>query len=108
MVLTAAAVGNFADDPHKETTVASQTRDYNNTRTILTYLLKRSPFNKVHEGVVNTSITKTTDRMSNVGRTREVGKEIRFPMTGKAVTEVVFKTKDQVNNMASVSSVETV
>ena len=53
MVLTTAAVDDFADDPHKETTVARQTRNHNTTRTLLTYLLKRSPFNKMREGNVN-------------------------------------------------------
>ena len=62
MVLTTAAVDDFADDPHKETTVARQTRDHNNTRTLLKYLLKRSHFNKVRVGNVNISLGKTADR----------------------------------------------
>ena len=45
----------------KEASHASMTRDHNDTRTVLTYLLQRNPFSQLNHGIRSISTGKLTD-----------------------------------------------
>ena len=61
---------DLTDEPHKETTKARQNRNHNDTRKILSYLLKRSPFNTNSDKIVSISTGKTASDASNVDKVK--------------------------------------
>ena len=91
----------YSEKPHKECTKSRQQRDHNDTIKLLSYLSKRNPFGKDCKDIVNISSGKIAHVASNIDEAKEVGEKIVATMTGKIVTNVTFKKKDQATHMIS-------
>ncbi len=88
-------------DQHKDTTPARQSRDDEDTRSLLDYLQHRSPFERDSLQSITTGVT--AESSVNADQAKEVGCKILQSMAGKNVIDFTFRKKDTVVTMVSKS-----
>ena len=95
-------VDYVTSDQHKDATLARQSRDDKDTRSLLDYLQHRSPFDR-DSSLQSVATGVTADTNVNADKAKEVGSKILQSMVGKNVGDFTFKKNDTVVTMDSKS-----
>ena len=76
---------------HKESSLARQNKDHNDTRCFVNFLHSRYPFDTARSNLVSIVTGKEASSSINADSTREIGEDILNRMTSKLVGQVTFK-----------------